>query len=505
MKQPVVPTAPQKERPSFAALMASVNERYPHAAYVGFAFWLAWSKMLWTAVSDCLPQSSLLDATMAYGARVHIVTNVALLLVIIGAAAFERRLRGIPERPGFLAAGAALATVGTAGTLLAIHAALPSPVFDLLCVAAGAGMGMVLVRCMLLLGALAPQRILFTVAACVSFSAMLSALSVSLPAPVTIAISCLLPVLAAAFLALGYFPPAGGAREGLVPHGASAARPPRAFWQFVFTVVLIAFVAESVVYLNNYGPATRAASIRHADIVVMLVSAALIVYAAVFPRSYNYGKMYYPIVFAIMVLLGLLFVGPGASVNLMLPLAAYQLFSMLIWCLAGYIAQQSKISPVAAFGFGYGAQMVGSVAGYLVGHQISVALAAWGVNLLVFYLIVAMMVLALSMAVYPPRAMRDLLLSIPDDDSREVSPPSNADAWERACSSVAASGALTAREAEVMALLARGRGSTYISQHLGVALATIYTHTRNIYRKLGVHSREELIQLVDRTARSTQG
>lgn len=483
-------------RPSFAALMASVNERFPHAAYVGFAFWLAWSKVVWTAVAGCTP-ALLAEAGMAYGARVHIVSNVALLVVIAGAALFERRLGGLPERPATLVAGAALAACGTVGLLAGIGAGLPLAVLDVCCAVAGAGMGVLLVRCMLLLGVLAPQRILFVVASCVSFSAVLSALSVSLPTPVTVAVCVGSPPASAAFLGLTYFPDDKG-RSARLSDRAQAMRPPRSFWQFVFTVVLIAFVAESVVYLNNYGADMRRASNRYADVAVMLVSAALIVYAAVFPKSYNYGKMYYPLVFVIMVLLGLLFVVPAdAPVNLMVPLAAYQLFSMLIWCLSGCIVQQSRISPIAAFGFGYGAQMLGSVAGYLVGHQVSVALEAWGVNLLLFYLVMAMMVLALSMAVYPPRAMRDLLLSIPDEDFETPAPLDDQGLWERACDEVARAGALTQREREVMALLARGRGSTFISAHLGVVPATIYTHTRNIYRKLDVHSREELIQLVD--------
>lgn len=47
---------------------------------------------------------------------------------------------------------------------------------------------------------------------------------------------------------------------------------------------------------------------------------------------------------------------------------------------------------------------------------------------------------------------------------------------------------LTAREAEVLRLMARGRTYAQIGDDLGVSLHTVTTHIRNTYRKLGVRS-----------------
>lgn len=94
--------------------------------------------------------------------------------------------------------------------------------------------------------------------------------------------------------------------------------------------------------------------------------------------------------------------------------------------------------------------------------------------------------------------MHDLLVAIPDEDAEGPAAPVATDAWTLMCSRLADEGSLTAREREVMMLLVRGRGSVYISEHLGVTLSTVYTHTRNLYRKFGVHSREELMGLVDK-------
>lgn len=52
---------------------------------------------------------------------------------------------------------------------------------------------------------------------------------------------------------------------------------------------------------------------------------------------------------------------------------------------------------------------------------------------------------------------------------------------------------LTARETEVLPLLRDGRSNAQIALALGVGVETIRTHTRNLYRKLGVSSRRELL------------
>jgi len=47
---------------------------------------------------------------------------------------------------------------------------------------------------------------------------------------------------------------------------------------------------------------------------------------------------------------------------------------------------------------------------------------------------------------------------------------------------------LTAREREIIALLAEGRRSPQIAEALSISPATVETHRRNIMRKLGLHS-----------------
>lgn len=77
-------------------------------------------------------------------------------------------------------------------------------------------------------------------------------------------------------------------------------------------------------------------------------------------------------------------------------------------------------------------------------------------------------------------------------------PATKGEDFESACSSVAERFGLTAREAEVFELLARGRTSLIIQEKLVLSHNTVKTHVRHIYAKLDVHSQQELISIVER-------
>ena len=49
-------------------------------------------------------------------------------------------------------------------------------------------------------------------------------------------------------------------------------------------------------------------------------------------------------------------------------------------------------------------------------------------------------------------------------------------------------------------LLAQGRNGGHIQRQLGVSYNTVKTHVAHIYTKFGVHSHQELIDLVEERA-----
>ena len=53
--------------------------------------------------------------------------------------------------------------------------------------------------------------------------------------------------------------------------------------------------------------------------------------------------------------------------------------------------------------------------------------------------------------------------------------------------------ALTPRETEIVQILARGHGCSFVAETLLISKSTVYTHVRNVYRKLDVSCHDELI------------
>lgn len=65
---------------------------------------------------------------------------------------------------------------------------------------------------------------------------------------------------------------------------------------------------------------------------------------------------------------------------------------------------------------------------------------------------------------------------------------------------IASEHGLSQRETDVLGLLVKGRDIHRIAEALFISTNTVRTHTRNIYRKLGIHSRQELLDMLDAEA-----
>lgn len=53
---------------------------------------------------------------------------------------------------------------------------------------------------------------------------------------------------------------------------------------------------------------------------------------------------------------------------------------------------------------------------------------------------------------------------------------------------------VTQREAEVLYLLLLGHNTKGVADFLGITVATVKQHLKNVYKKMGVHNRVEALQ-----------
>lgn len=81
----------------------------------------------------------------------------------------------------------------------------------------------------------------------------------------------------------------------------------------------------------------------------------------------------------------------------------------------------------------------------------------------------------------------------------------NQDVFLAACTDVAEKHFLTKRETEVLGHIAQGRDIDYISEALIISKNTVKGYRKDIYTKLGIHSRQEVIDLVKTTIEEAKG
>ena len=86
----------------------------------------------------------------------------------------------------------------------------------------------------------------------------------------------------------------------------------------------------------------------------------------------------------------------------------------------------------------------------------------------------------------------------PEDDVPSQAEPLPAEkTLEDYCAELADTYSLTPREEEVCVMTSRGYSSSYIAEQLYISGSTVRFHQQNLYRKLGVHSKQELINFVE--------
>ena len=139
--------------------------------------------------------------------------------------------------------------------------------------------------------------------------------------------------------------------------------------------------------------------------------------------------------------------------------------------------------------------MVGLAVGSLLGYAL-LQTNGYSTDLLTYGSLILALVLVISFTFLP--LDEDHLKPIEEDDGASYANfKSPNDLFQLRCDAIAQEHGLSARESQVFSLVARGRTSAYIQDQLCISQHTVKTHRNNIYRKLDVATRDELITLVE--------
>ena len=295
-----------------------------------------------------------------------------------------------------------------------------------------------------------------------------------------------LAFLLASFPLLDHFSSAvlfGGAAEGSFRPVQSDAGIPKKFVATLFVLGASLGLMQGIFTLTNtlsaLGPLSSAG----------IALAAALVFVAVFVLDLDFNRLLYqlglPLIafgFVLMVISGSGFWGYLLSVT------GYRFGEIVVWVLCVYLAARIKDSvsflvPAMACALPFGQSI-----GLLVFDG---RLEPWTMQVSV----VAATVLFMSAIV--------LVTGKDEKKSWGLAAPGErpqAGLIDEAVDSVAVDALFTAREAEVFALLVQGKTKRSISRELVLSENTVKTHIGKIYRKLGIHSQQELIDFVEQRA-----
>ena len=240
---------------------------------------------------------------------------------------------------------------------------------------------------------------------------------------------------------------------------------PRVTMMWIGFLVLVPLTVAAVLGARRLVPQVHPA-FDNANMMGLLVASVVLLGAwrTVYERI-KLSRLYqiiFPLTATIYLLLPL-FDGTFRQGFVLLVFVVFSVTSSLMVVSCSRVARNQCVPPVLVYGaFAgtvYGAMELGSLLGWLLDATVGIGLAA------------------LSVVV------------------------SRTDRFEEACALIAASAKLSKRESEILPLALRGRTAERIASEFFISKNTVDTHLRRIYAKCAVHTRQELIDLGERTER----
>lgn len=493
----------------------------PFLGALGMAFWLAWFGVAYGSSVWVQPS----EATTSVVSEMFVSSTLAHACVLIVAAFLGTHIQRIVRTTPVLLGSGLLATLGCVIVILAGPPYLHSRMLFLIgCACTGIGTAAFSLNAGLVLCTCKPRKSLQLLLTIEIVSILLQFMIYGLPHPISLAVFTAMPLLSAACFALGSH------KDISYTFREVNRLMPQKVFLVLLAAILILSVAANVsrgVYSGSIGPVQAAADGSVNNLITCLVFALIFIFIYPSAQRFNFCHWFY--VGAILIIAALactyIFSGePGIAMGI--STVSYSVFDLVTWYIFTYYVYQSKVSAIAVFASGRAVIGLGVTLGSLIGTfelQPIVLLVVFIASLSVFLIL-------------PERRIDKLLAPIPDEDSvaqepfikpNEVNlsstmtedssqpdrdavtfeipnpdaevteaaemPPVEKRPWKALMETMASEYGLTERESEVFIRLAKGRGSQSISDELVVSLYTTRAHTRNIYTKLDVHSRKELM------------
>lgn len=268
-------------------------------------------------------------------------------------------------------------------------------------------------------------------------------------------------------------------------------------WRPVILTAAFAFMSNSILLISDQQSVDPFLAFITSTGITLAVVLALLVPALLIPEKFNIGVAYrfaLPLAAGGLLLLSFLWNSGGGIANSMVAMGWF-LTDLVAWCVVANAATEAKISPFFLFGieqtvincFAFG----GIVTGYFFSQTVVFDTVA---------IMTAALIGIFILSTFITFLVKDRKLNgfSKQTDVSPVNSTSNPrDNFQEKINELIERGNLTRRESDVLRFLAQGRNTQYISESLFVSENTVKSHVRNIYQKLGVHSKQDIIDIIN--------
>ena len=278
-------------------------------------------------------------------------------------------------------------------------------------------------------------------------------------------------------------------------------------WRPVFGTSVFCFMSGLMMQISGQQQLPLATVQQTSILSSAAVVAVLLVPVLVVKRALHMERLFklaLPLSAAGFLLLPILWNAAGGIVNAFAQLGS-MVAGLILWCLLADVARDTQLPSALVFSAALACIDAAQLFGVLVGFVFADNLTQDSIALATIALVSLYLLSMLSLFVFKDREGD---FDEIDSEGRPLGQKTSllgdgtlADERRRACrvNEAADEFALTTREKEVLSLLAQGRTVRGISERLYVSENTVKYHIKGIYQKMGVHTRSELIDRLDKS------
>lgn len=475
--------------------LASVSFKPWHL--LGFGYYQAW---VYLAVMSAVlyPDPQFFNESLTFTRQFYSISlSAALVVLVLIVGKFD-----LLQRRWTLTGGALLTFAGTLAIALPVYceaASLATTIAGITLTSIGNAV------CILAWGALwaniAANRMGMHIVVSNCFAGVLYLIVVALPDLVAIAATALLPAASVATLLCCKDEPP---REETPPEHPSRKLIAKiiAILALIPLVYGIARAFSSLHFASGF-----TGSYQHVIFGITCFAFVLMIVSASAPRERIVMRMY-RLIMPLMIIgfTAYSFLGEGER---WLAFAAigcgFYSFEGLVWLLYPQLVLKFKGTSYVVFGWSRALFHLFGFAGVTIGYQlVEQGLAETPFINIICLGIVVLLVLTMTY-IFTEHDLRLFVAPQPSspnlnnakEEGGAPPVPATTDDLETQCAALAQQYGLSKRESEVLRLLAKGRSAPFIADEFTVSVGTVKTHIRHIYEKAGVHSKQELLDLIE--------